>query len=182
MSEHGQQMNYSKRFQHAISTTQQPTGIYRRSQLKLLQEFLRRELLWAKELNIKAERSAYEFYALPLAILPSAQYPKELFLTVKGLPLSEPEQTCAINAARWYWLQDNYAQHIALHDLPDPYEPLLWFFERGGRFTIEHGILDVPRVGGVKYDTFVRRLESEALDKPVVRLDSQALDQIDAVP
>ena len=173
-------MTHTERFQNAAKITLQGTRCFRPSQLKLLQEFLRRELLWAKSLDIFTERPANEFYALAQSISPSTRYPKEAFAILEHLQLSEPERRCANEATRWYWLLDHCPEQILERDLPDPYEPLIWFLGRGGRFSIEHGIFDVPRVGGVKYDTFVRRMETGALYKPIVPLDIDTINQLDS--
>jgi len=167
-----------KRLWSALARTQRAPEKPGISQLRLLQEFLRRELVWATRLDMKVPRSAHEFYDLASAVWPTVLPEDDSILPATRL-LGTVEGLCAIKAARWYWLLDNFPELLPWQDLPDPYEPLVWFFERGGRLAMEHGILDVPRVGGLMYDTFVRRLETESIGIPVVELNEQFLDQLD---
>ncbi len=61
-------------------------------------------------------------------------------------------------------------------ELPDPYEPLLLFFERGGGFTVENRMVDVDSAGIPLRDR-QRYLRGE----PFVDLDRAALDALDAL-
>ncbi|MER5785114.1 hypothetical protein ABT104_25885 [Streptomyces mobaraensis] len=63
---------------------------------------------------------------------------------------------------------------VPLPQLPDPYEPLIILYERGGEFPVEHG-----------YATFLPwRLPLEPREKyltsePGISLESAALDALD---
>jgi hypothetical protein len=77
----------------------------------------------------------------------------------------------------WYALKDAHADVVRAFDLPDPYEPLVRFFERGGAFSVEHrAFIDIELVGMVNAD-FVQHID---LQKPITTLDQQALDATDA--
>jgi hypothetical protein len=77
----------------------------------------------------------------------------------------------------WYALKDAHADVVRAFDLPDPYEPLVRFFERGGAFSVEHrASIDIYLVGIVNAD-FVQHID---LQKSITTLDQEALDAIDA--
>lgn len=152
----------------------------RRSQLRLLKEFLRRELLWADHLGIRnASRRAADFYELAAAIAPNYEFPRDLLEVADAGLLSPAERACAGNALKWSFLLDVGPTRFNDLQLPAPYEPLIWFWRRGGRFTTEQGVwIDVPGLGGIRYDTFPNRID---LSEEIVELNEATLDQLDAI-
>jgi hypothetical protein len=144
-----------------------------RSHIALVEEYLRRSVLWAKALK---DMDSWPFFDVALHILPEAQIPEHLINQVID-KLSVDlwvERICKLYL-HWAYLKDQ--PEITAFNLPDPYEPLIRLYERGGRFTTEHGFLyvglaDVPRRDWRKYD----------LPNPIVALDDASLDQLDAQP
>lgn len=100
----------------------------------LMREFLRREALWAGRLGVEG----LPFVNLAHAVRPGFQCPPELLSRIAAFPQSSAERTCCQNLLGWYALKDANAGLVRTFDLPDPYEPLVRFFERGGAFSAEH--------------------------------------------
>lgn len=119
----------------------------RKSQVRLLQEYLRRSALWAQELG----RGAWPFYDIAQIIAPSVRAPQQL---VKETRRSLSSTTYyVLHTAEWALhfaqLEDSGAE---IPDLPHPYFPLTLLHERGDTinyisagFFIEVGITLVPR-------------------------------------
>ena len=78
-------------------------------------------------------------------------------------------------ACGWFirWASVKSLPSVAALDLPDPYEPLIVFYERGGWFRREQGYLDLNGVN-VTLSTYKNQL-------PLPTLDPSALDELDTV-
>jgi hypothetical protein len=63
---------------------------------------------------------------------------------------------------------------LQLPDLPDPYEPLVVLYERGGVFFVENGVADFE-LRRVPLRTWQANLASE----PIVEIDPAVLDAVD---
>lgn len=146
-----------------------------RSNVTLMREYLRRAALWAEELGCT---EAWPFADFTDYIAPAQSPPKESFERLENKLAAVSinlwmKKTC-LWALKWASLDEAVRRSWA--DLPDPFEPLLLFYERGGRFYQEHGYIYVEHVGipaGVKgWQAFVRF-------EPVVSLDSETLDRLD---
>ncbi len=77
------------------------------------------------------------------------------------------------NVCGWYirWASVKNLPSVAALHLPDPYEPLVIFFERGGWFRREQGYVDLNGTN-VTLSTYKNR--------PPLSLDPAALDALDA--
>lgn len=73
---------------------------------------------------------------------------------------------------RWASVQDHPA--LAALDLPDLYEPLIVFYERGGWFRPEQGYLDLDGA-----NVTMAGWQNAAGHSPLASLNSQALDRLD---
>jgi len=100
----------------------------------LMKEFLRREALWAEQLDLADE--------IPFADLsgatPGTDYAKEHLDTIKSFAYSAAESRCCSAMLNWYGRADSCSSALRALRLPDPYLPLLHFFRLGGTFAREH--------------------------------------------
>jgi hypothetical protein len=143
------------------------------SLLALMREYLRRQALWTNQLGMESS------FCVDLAssLLPGFRCPPEALSRMLVFPQSSAERKCCQNILAWYALIDSHGDLVRAFNLPDPYEPLVRFFERGGAFSVEHGVsIDVYLVGMVNANC-VQEID---LRKPITALDHEALDAIDA--
>lgn len=138
------------------------------SRVRLMLEYLRRAALWAQRVDRVAQ---WPFFDIAEAIDPAARADAELVArTVETLP-RHASLTCT------------YALHFAelatrspaaVSDLPDPFEPLILMYERGGDFVIHHAHIEV--------DLAIlpnRPLADYADAEPFTTLDAPSLDALD---
>jgi hypothetical protein len=156
----------------------QPDDTRLRSHAALVREYLRRAALWAKALGC-TEHWPFADFALYFA--PNRRAPLELVEELKRDLATKPlnavmRETCEY-ALHWAALQDDVNGTPAEeYSLPDPYEPLLRLYERGGHFHTEHGFVYILHVGvpaAVKGWQFYDRPAS------IVELNDEALDALD---
>lgn len=140
------------------------------SRIALMQEYLRRAALWAQALDRTAH---WPFFDIAAAADPDAQLDEAYLdsvlagLSGRGLrPLDERVIRYMLNftvlAAR-------------PQDLPDPFEPLLAVYERGGSFGREAGSIRIGVGDGVP----ARAPEKYARRAPADDLGPAALDALD---
>ncbi|TXS75902.1 hypothetical protein [Streptomyces sp. sk2.1] len=143
------------------------------SRALLMREYLRRAALWADHCG--AERS-WPFFDLAEHVDAAARIPDgiaaELDEVLRGVGPSSVRTTCRA-AVRWAVLRTG-SPAGPLPDLPDPYEPLLALYERGGGFFVEEFI----DLGGamVRFGT----VESNLAARPFLTLAPATLDALDA--
>lgn len=155
------------------------TGDGRKSYVALVREYLRRAALWVKRLQATEH---WPFSDLAGLVAPevradqgvvdqleAALQPFSLWPTIK--------KTC-IWYLHWQALKRDRPEAVAGYDLPDPYEPLIRLYERGGRFYTEHGFVNVDMVG---IPAKIRGWQAYDSTTPVVALDDDALDRLDAM-
>ena len=135
----------------------------------LMREYLRRAALWARRCGVEA---AWPFFDIAEHVDPTIRTPDdvaaELDQFVRQVGPSSVARTCR-GAVRWAGLPARGED-----DLPDPYEPLIILYERGGGFYVEefvdlNGVM--IRLGDV---------ESNASATPFLTLRSVTLDALDA--
>ncbi|MEU9120036.1 hypothetical protein AB0C96_09265 [Streptomyces sp. NPDC048506] len=142
------------------------------SRALLMREYLRRAALWARTYG--AEQS-WPFFDIAEHVDAELQTPPDVAAEVEeilaGLASTSLKRTCRA-AIRWAALRDTRDDLPA--DLPDPYEPLLLMYERGGGYFLEE-YLDLNgvmiRLGNV---------ESNASVTPFLTLVPATLDALDA--
>jgi hypothetical protein len=76
--------------------------------------------------------------------------------------MSDVQKACV---CALHWAALTAAPDVVLPDLPDPFEPLVWMFERGGGFVLESGFIDVG-LASVRWQTWRDHLREE----PIVAL------------
>jgi hypothetical protein len=149
------------------------------SQVALMREYLRRAALWAKRLGATdywpffdvASLIAPEVRTEPGIVeqLEAALQPFSLWPTIK--------KTC-IWYLHWHRLVQSRDVVVAAYRLPEPFEPLIRFYERGGRFSTEHGFINVDTVG---IPAKVRGWQAFDSMTPFVDLDDRAPQRLDAL-
>ncbi|MCX5012022.1 hypothetical protein OG765_13620 [Streptomyces sp. NBC_00555] len=141
----------------------------------LFREYLRRAGIWAQAYSAEA---MWPFFDVVECVDPEFSLSTEVDAQLREclgqiIYVGAVKRTCT-GAVR---LADYRARHPeALPDLPDPYEPLLLFYERGGAFFQDSGgFLDLTGVT-VRRGTLVGRVTNP----PLSSLDPALLDAVDA--
>ncbi|MFD0279456.1 hypothetical protein ACFVHB_36955 [Kitasatospora sp. NPDC127111] len=145
------------------------------SRAALLEEYFRRAALW---LDAHGEPAWWPFFDLAAVVAPSVRADPALIAEVEGFideHVANPHVlTGSVAAVHWAALRE--ARGVRLDDPPDPFEPLIRFYERGGiAFRLENGFVDlgvvmVPR----------GNWRQHLAPTPVVELDDRVLDTVDA--
>jgi hypothetical protein len=157
----------------AIDWDEEGDELHTRSRIALMHEHLHRGERWARHLRTPA---AGPFATLPDLIDPEVRADpdtvRRVLRAVPGSGMAPTPRACAA-ALHFAALQD---AGVPLPALPDPYEPLVLLFERGGGFGIdcsgvfiELGSAAVPR----------RRREGKIRNAPLAPMDHAALDDLD---
>lgn len=145
------------------------------SHIPLLREYLRRAALWAKALDCTDEWPFFDV-AAHLCPLDTADQTKiealnTHFTQIQFYATGIIEKTC-----KWFihWECVKNLPKVSEFTLPEPYEPLIIMYERGGIFSTEHGFFDFgvasfPRGQWKQYDQTI----------PLLELDAKTLDEID---
>ncbi|MDI1460613.1 hypothetical protein QEZ54_06525 [Catellatospora sp. KI3] len=154
----------------AVNWSDETMYARRRSRQVLMQEHLRRSAQWADLL----QTDAWPFPDLAAAVDPTIQADPALVSEVEELIGGSVAEYVCLYALRWYTLRA--LPEVVLPDLPDPYEPLLAFFERGGDFTLITGHVDVGLALVPRWDVS-RYLAAE----PEADLDPATLDKLDGL-
>jgi hypothetical protein len=144
-----------------------------RSRVRLMKEYLRRAAHWAQAYQATEH---WPFFDIAALVAPEVRVPGELAVELDALiraRIGWPSVAAACRGAlRWAAVKDAGAPVPA--ELPDPFEPLLSLFERGGGFTTEHGFVDLGGAS-VRIQSWREHLAAD----PVVSLDPATLDALD---
>ncbi|MGX1896378.1 hypothetical protein ACWIHQ_23280 [Streptomyces anulatus] len=136
-----------------------------------MREYLRRAALWARAYQAEQLWPFFDIAAhIDANITTPLDVTEDLEQLLKDLAPASLRTTCR-GAVRWAALRD--AHPDLLENLPDPYEPLLRMYERGGGFYLQE-YLDL---NGVMIP--LRNLESNASTTPFVTLSPATLDALD---
>ncbi len=144
------------------------------SRVLLLKEYLRRSAWWAEALDCTAR---WPFFDVAGHIDPSVRADPVLVERVeeqlRGQTGWPPVKETCIWALHWAALR--WVPGLPVPDLPDPFEPLLRMYERGGGFTTEHDFIQVDVVG-----VPVRAWHERRTTEQIAPLDDEQLDALDA--
>jgi len=145
-----------------------------KSQVALVREYLRRAALWADRLQMAEE---WPFFDVALQIDPSIRADPEYVTTLRARLTGIPLHPKVKATSEWslHWAALKAASRTAQFDLPDPYEPLLRMYERGGSFYTEHGFIVIGPASVWKGDW-----RDHLRPEPVTNLDEDALNARDA--
>ncbi|MFC9625241.1 hypothetical protein ACFTXM_36525 [Streptomyces sp. NPDC056930] len=138
----------------------------------LMHEYLRRSALWAQAYGAEGD---WPFFDVTQYIDKESRLPPAL-----ATELDECLKKVAYSARKTCGAAVRLAElrargDIAMPDLPDLYEPLILFYERGGEFLQDGaGFLDLTGVS-VK----PRGLRHHLVDLPFLTLDRRTLDALD---
>jgi hypothetical protein len=143
-----------------------------RSRALLMREYLRRAALWAEAYGAQED---WPFFDVTERIDPSFRLDDALEAEVeeflaRKVPTPSTTRACR-GAVRWASLKDRVRGPA--EELPDPYQPLLLMFERGGGYSIEE-FIDLYGVM-IPHGT----LESNRDAEPFLALAPSTLDALD---
>jgi hypothetical protein len=143
------------------------------SRAKLMREYLRRASWWAQVLGATED---WPFFDIAAHLAPAVHAPEELAsrleeLISTGIGWPSVVDTCR-NSLRWAAVLD--AGVPIPGGLADPFDPILWLFERGGGWTTEGGFIELGGAS-VRQRTWRDHLSTE----PAVTLTQPALDALD---
>ncbi|MDB1086311.1 hypothetical protein PJ985_01825 [Streptomyces sp. ACA25] len=143
------------------------------SRALLMREYLRRAALWARAYGAE---DAWPFLDLAEYVDPDVRPAPDVEAEVEellrsGVGRDSVKRTCR-GAVRWAALRASTS--TALPDLPEPYEPLLLMYERGGGFYLEE-MLDLNGVS-IQLGDFEHNLGAT----PFLTLEPATLDALDA--
>jgi hypothetical protein len=146
---------------------------HHRSRVRLMAEYLRRTALWAQALDATSE---WPFFDIAAHVDPSIQVPENQAKELEALIYNHigwpSVDRLARAALHWAALKD--AGVPTAPGLPDPYEPILLMFDRGGAWTTEAGFIDVNGAA-VRRQSWQDHLAPE----PITALDSVTLNALD---
>ncbi|MFJ9842337.1 hypothetical protein ACIRYZ_17995 [Kitasatospora sp. NPDC101155] len=145
------------------------------SRAALMQEYFRRAALW---LNAYGDTEWWPFIDLAKIVNPDVRADHAVIADIEGFIDDACGWSYAVDsgAAAVQWAALTSTPGVELRPLPDPFEPELRLYERGGSgFFSANGFLDfgpimVPR----------GNWRMHLSPTPVVELDTQALDAVDA--
>lgn len=149
-----------------------------KSQLKLMTQYLGRAALWTDRLK---SDGSWPFYDIGDYLAPDIHVPEEFSQRLKNYSdylvsqgryrNSRPKLVC-----EWYlrWEAIRETGRASKYELPDPYEPLVLMFERGGSFTTEHGFIELGACS-IRPDHW----KSIARNYSPIELTTEYLDQLD---
>lgn len=154
----------------------------RRSHEALFKEYLRRQVLWLDALDLTDH---YPWYDIPQLINEDIRANIDATNRVRQhITLQVMNATMIItgvleSALHWMALDEVNALP---HDLPNPYEPMVILYERGGTFTVE----DMFGRFVIGYDAMGPSLPRGPWrrwyqDQPFVELDATVLDKLDGL-
>lgn len=140
----------------------------------LMREYLRRAALWAKAYSVE---TAWPFFDATQYVDPGFQLSPGLSAQLDELLLTVPGEFLQSTSAGAVRMAELQAQKPAmLPALPDLYEPLVLFYERGGEFVQDNGGgIDLT---GVSFRP--GRLEDNLHTPPFNALNETVLDALDA--
>ncbi|MFF3008407.1 hypothetical protein ACFVTF_37060 [Kitasatospora sp. NPDC057940] len=145
------------------------------SRAALMKEYFRRAALW---LDAYGETDEWPFFDLAAIVAPAVRADPAVVSDIEDFVEDASGSwhaiECSAAAVQWAALGD--APGPVLRPLPDPFEPLIRVYERGGAgFSFANGFLDFGMLM-VKRGNWRAHLSPE----PVVELDDGVLDDLDA--
>lgn len=143
-----------------------------RSRAALVREYLRRSACWAGAFDAV---DRWPFFDIAEHIDPTVRADPDIATDLEDYLSGAVRRPTIRNSCRGavHWPAFRRGTNLALPDLPDPYEPLLLVFERGGGFYVEE-FIDLDGIA-VRLGSHTDHLSRA----PVVALDPAVLDALD---
>ncbi|MFG2842796.1 hypothetical protein ACGF12_06420 [Kitasatospora sp. NPDC048296] len=144
------------------------------SRAALMEEYFRRAALW---LDVYGDPQRWPFFDLAEIVNPAVHADPAVIADIEDFIDEASGSSYAMDsgAAAVQWAALTSTPGVRLHPLPDPFEPLLRLYERGGsnfRLTngfIDFGVIMVPR----------GNWRTHLSPTPIVELNDEALDSLD---
>lgn len=143
-----------------------------RSRVALMKEYLRRSAWWCTELGSED----WPFCDIAALVDPAVRADADSVRRVEAA-LARPEVPSVVRSSCVWALHFAALRDagVVLPGLPDPFEPLILFYERGGAFGRDGtGFIDVDLAG-----VPVKTRQDHLVPDPRVRLDRETLDALD---
>ncbi|MEU8002760.1 hypothetical protein AB0B66_16520 [Catellatospora sp. NPDC049111] len=140
------------------------------SRIRLMQEYLRRSALWARALGCTDH---WPFFDIASFVDPSARVDEQTALAVRrrmGAGGARPLDAMIVRYILDFSVLESWPD-----GLPDPFEPLLQVYERGGPFDREAGRVYIGSAVGILEGTW----EKYIARPPLGELGPAALDALD---
>jgi hypothetical protein len=148
---------------------------HRNSRVALMREYLQRSAWWAQALNATDE---WPFFDVAARIDPAVRANYHLVVRLEEFIAAEHEDSPSVATtylAALHWSALVTTPGTQVPRMPDPFEPLLLMYERGGTFSTEHGFIDVG------FGSILRRAWRDHLTTgQTVPLSADALDRLDS--
>ncbi|MFI9319853.1 hypothetical protein ACIGXI_08730 [Kitasatospora aureofaciens] len=144
------------------------------SRAALMKEYLRRAALW---LDTYGDTDEWPFFDLAAIVAPAVRADPAVVSDIENF-IEEASGSwhaieCSAAAVQWAALRDSSGS--VLPPLPDPFEPLIRLYERGGSgFSFANGFLDFGMLM-VKRGNWRSHLSPD----PIVELDDNTLNALD---
>lgn len=138
------------------------------SRIRLMKEYLRRAALWAQALDCS---NRWPFFDIAAYVDPSAHLDDEYFNQVKYRLGGAGATYTTVYIIRF--MLNFTVLEVRPPGLPDPFEPLLRVFERGGSINRTHGIELGLGAMHPRWENYAGRAEP-------FRIDEAHLDMLDA--
>ncbi|GAA0990119.1 hypothetical protein GCM10009551_048160 [Nocardiopsis tropica] len=116
-----------------------------RSRVALMREYLRRSAVWTRALGAKG----WPFYDIAEFAAPGVRAADEVVEGVLGSPVIVEQYPTVGKSCVWaLHMAAARDAGVSLPDLPDPFEPLIRMYERGGGFSLSTtGTIDIDAAG-----------------------------------
>ena len=152
----------------------EPNDLRAASHIALLKEYLRRASLWAKALDCADQ---WPFFDVAAQIDPSLRCDEAKVEALERHLAPFAVSRTVRRLCEWFvhWAVVKHSPKVTQMALPDPYEPLILLYERGGDFYREH-VFFCFSVGCFP----IGKLSDHYKLSPYVLLDKQVLDQLDS--
>lgn len=151
---------------------------YASSNTLLLQEHVRRLLIWRSHINLKSAN----IWHLDLArtIEPELELPNTILNDIWNLDITSPYMKSVFRSAlHWAKLADSQHEATFKIGLPKPYQAMILMFARGGSFTIDKSHIEIRSGNKLASAITLSKFLPKDLDTPIVNLDLETLNRID---
>jgi hypothetical protein len=168
-------MEPGETLQRLMSIRQPDAFAHRGSRVALMREYLRRSAWWAQAVNATDEWPFFDIAArIDPAVRASSYLADRLDDFIESAVHAPVVASTCRAALHWSALVTTPGTQVP--NLPDPFEPLLAMYERGGSFTATaNGFIDVGSAS-----IMCRSWRDHLATEQLASLDDRSLDQLDS--